>query len=115
ECRIALRRKTQPLINQTTAVILAGGESSRMGYTPKISLMLGDYSFGEQILYSLQCFDEVFLSLRESTPQKPLPLPVLTDIIPDIGAIGGIYTSLSLCKTPFVFVEWKYKFTFKAY
>ena len=42
-----------------TAVLLAGGKSSRMGYHPKQQLMLDGESFQTRILKQLQGFGEI--------------------------------------------------------
>ena len=45
-----------------TAVLLAGGKSSRMGYHPKQQLMLDGESFQTRILKQLQGFGEIAIS-----------------------------------------------------
>ena len=48
-----------------TAVLLAGGKSSRMGYHPKQQLMLDGESFQTRILKQLQGFGEIAISRRK--------------------------------------------------
>ncbi len=77
-----------------TAVILAGGKSSRMG-TNKAFLKLEGKTFIElQIELLRKMFDEIFISANISLEYECLNLPIYQDIYPDKGPLGGIYTSL---------------------
>ncbi len=76
------------------AAILVGGKSSRMG-TNKAFLQLKGKTFIElQIELLRGMFDEVIISVNTPLEYEYLKLPVFTDIYPDKGPLGGIYTSL---------------------
>ncbi len=77
-----------------TAVILAGGKSSRMG-SNKAFLKLKDKTFIErQIELLREIFDEILISANTPSEYEYLNLPVFKDIYPEKGPLGGIYTSL---------------------
>ena len=77
-----------------TAVILAGGKSSRMG-TNKAFLKLEGKTFIElQIALLREMFNEIFISANISLEYECLNLPICQDIYPGKGPLGGIYTSL---------------------
>ncbi|MGR3311701.1 MAG: molybdenum cofactor guanylyltransferase, partial [Candidatus Brocadiales bacterium] len=79
-----------------TAIILAGGKNVRMGGRNKAFLKIGDKSFIEHQIERLQrVFDEVIISARTPEAYSHLNLPIATDIIPDKGPMGGIYSGLT--------------------
>ena len=77
-----------------TGVILAGGKSRRMGQN-KALLQLGDDSL---IAHVIRCMrnatDELLLITNNHAEYAHLGLPMHSDMIPDAGALGGIYTGL---------------------
>ncbi len=98
-----------------TAVILAGGKSSRMG-SNKAFLKLKDKTFIElQIELLRKMFDEIIISANTQSEYEYLNLPVFKDIYPGKGPLAGIYTSLInsssfytfmlACDMPFVDLE----------
>jgi len=96
--------------SQVTGVILAGGKSKRMGLD-KATLKIGNrflMDFPLKILSNI--FSEILIV---TSPSQLLTLKSLfasrkvtfvSDLIPDHGALGGIYTALNYSKTPYVFV-----------
>ncbi len=77
-----------------TAVILAGGKSSRMG-SNKAFLKLNGKTFIElQIELLRKMFDEIIISANSPSEYEYLNLPILKDLYPDKGPLAGIYTSL---------------------
>lgn len=99
-----------------TAIILAGGKNVRMGGRNKAFLKIGNKSFIELQIERLQrVFNEVIISARTPEAYSHLNLPIVTDIIPDKGPLGGIYSGLTkaasffpfviACDMPFVNVE----------
>lgn len=78
-----------------TGVILAGGKSRRMGQN-KALLPLGEASLIEHVIRRMRCVtDELLLITNAPTEYTHLGLPMYTDMIPDAGALGGIYTGLT--------------------
>lgn len=82
--------KTLPV----TGVILAGGKSRRMGQN-KALLQLGDDPLIEHVIRCMHLVtDELLLITNTSTEYAHLGLPMHSDIVPNAGALGGIYTGL---------------------
>ena len=82
----------------TTGVMLAGGNSRRMGQN-KALMHLSDETVIAGVLRQVRTVTEDLL-LITNTPKlyTHLGLPMHTDLIPNTGALGGIYTGLS-CAT----------------
>jgi molybdopterin-guanine dinucleotide biosynthesis protein A len=88
-----------------SAVILAGGESRRMGRDkawiesdgqPLIALALDKI---RQLGVA-----EVFISGRADVDYSALKIPVLFDAKPGCGPLGGIEQALQVCATPLLLV-----------
>jgi len=77
-----------------TAVILAGGKSSRMGSNKAFLKLKGSTFVERQIELLREIFDEIFVSANTPSEYEHLNLPVFQDIYPEKGPLGGIYTSL---------------------
>ena len=75
------------------AVILAGGKSSRMG-SPKSCLRLNGVRFLDQLAYELRGFQELTVSVDDITKHPGITYPVICDLVPDCGPVGGLYTAL---------------------
>jgi molybdopterin-guanine dinucleotide biosynthesis protein MobB len=76
-----------------SAVILAGGESSRMG-EDKALLRLGNETFLERISAQLSAFGEVLLSVDNAARYPESTLKTVEDRFARIGPMGGIYSAL---------------------
>ena len=77
-----------------TGVILAGGKSRRMGAN-KALMQLGEDSLIGHIIRRMHLVtDELLLITNSPTEYVHLDLPMYADIIPNTGALGGIYTGL---------------------
>ena len=84
-------RKSVPV----TGVILAGGKSRRMGQN-KALLPLGEALLIEHVIRRMRrVTDELLLITNAPTEYTHLGLPMYRDMIPDAGALGGIYTGLT--------------------
>lgn len=82
--------KTLPV----TGVILAGGKSRRMGQN-KALLQLGDDTLIAHVVRRMRlATDELLLITNNHAEYGHLDLPRHSDMIPDTGALGGIYTGL---------------------
>ena len=80
------------------AVILAGGESRRMG-RDKAGLRIGDESFVERIARELDGFREKYVSVGSGTAVRiPSGWEPLRDRFPGCGPMGGIHAALSSCR-----------------
>lgn len=84
------------------AVILAGGKSCRMG-SDKAALRFGGQSFLERAISALEGFDEIILSTNNRAPYDAYGLPVVNDIYPGCGPIGGLHAALSACSSDALF------------
>ncbi len=79
-----------------TLAIMAGGKSSRMGTDKSFVTMLGK-SLIEHLLDRLADLgeDERILITNRPDDYAALGLPMFTDVLPDKGSLGGIYTAIT--------------------
>lgn len=99
-----------------TGVIQAGGRSVRMGGRPKALLELGGRRIIDRVVEVMQAVTDDLL-LVTNTPEiyESLGLPMVPDVFPDHGSLGGIYTGLKAatgdaafnvaCDMPFLLPE----------
>jgi molybdopterin-guanine dinucleotide biosynthesis protein A len=87
-----------------TVVINAGGKSSRMG-TDKALVEIGGRTMIEQIVDQTRGLgaDTVVVT---NTPERYafLGLPTVADLLPDKGALGGLYTAVHAATQPYAVV-----------
>lgn len=90
--------------NVFTVVVQAGGESRRMGQDKALVLFRGQPLILRvlQRLESLQA--EVLVNTNHPQEYAFLNVPLITDIFPRRGALGGLYTALSYARYPEVAV-----------
>ncbi len=87
-----------------TAVILAGGQSSRMGFDKQL-LYKGSQSIMKRICISLQTrFDDIIIVSNTPELYQCNGLRVISDIMPGMGPLGGIHAGLSHASSEAVFV-----------
>ncbi len=78
-----------------TGVILAGGQSRRMGQN-KALMRLGDEPLIAHVIRQMKSVtDELLLITNERDLYTALKLPMYADIVPDMGALGGLHTGLT--------------------
>lgn len=79
-----------------SAAILAGGQSRRMG-TDKSLLVVGGVPLLQRVIDRVTPL-ELPLTLITNTPERhaPFGVPMAADLRPNTGALGGIYTALTL-------------------
>ena len=78
-----------------TGVILAGGRSRRMGEN-KALMRLGDEPLIAHVIRQMESVtDELLLITNEPNLYTTLKLPMYADILPDMGALGGLHTGLT--------------------
>ncbi|GAB4502623.1 MAG: molybdenum cofactor guanylyltransferase [Anaerolineales bacterium] len=83
-------------------VIQAGGKSSRMG-RDKALLPFGGQTLIERVIARLAPLaDEILVTTNRPADYEFLGLPLFADILPERGALGGLYTALKSARSPLV-------------
>jgi molybdopterin-guanine dinucleotide biosynthesis protein A len=77
-----------------TISIQAGGKSSRMGQDKALLPFLGQPLIQRVMQRLSSIADEILVTSNNPVDYKFLNIPIFTDIIPDAGALGGLYTAL---------------------
>jgi molybdopterin-guanine dinucleotide biosynthesis protein A len=86
---------------QVTGVILAGGQSRRMGQD-KAFLPFGKGLLIERVIEVVQQVTaDVILITNTPERYQRFGLPMFSDVIAEAGSLGGIYTGLVSAKTPY--------------
>lgn len=89
------------MIADCTAIILAGGESCRMGQD-KANLLLGERTLLQSVIATMQpLFTEVIISVRQPRPEIALPQVCDSPLHP--GPLAGLVAGLERVTTPWVF------------
>lgn len=92
------------MISDVTGVLLAGGKSRRMGEDKRFILV------GQRTLLERSCavlcevFEQVCVVIAQDSSLLRAEVPVIRDLIPDCGSLGGLYTGLRLAKTQHIFL-----------
>ena len=87
-----------------TGVLLAGGNSRRMG-EDKRYLVVGEQTLLERGLAVLRSiFQEVLVVIAQDSLPLMVAARVVRDLVPDCGSLGGLYTGLTQATTPYIFV-----------
>ncbi len=90
------------MIEDCTAIILAGGESSRMGHD-KAMLPFGGQTLLQRVIATVQpIFPYTLLSVRE--PRAGIRLQQVCDTQADAGPLAGLVSALEKVSTPWAFV-----------
>lgn len=80
---------------KVTGVIQAGGKSLRMGGAPKALMTLGGRRIIERVLAALApAVEDVLIVTNAPALYAFLGLPMVSDVLPEHGSLGGIYTGL---------------------
>lgn len=80
---------------RVTGVIQAGGKSTRMGGQPKALMELGGRRIIERVMTALEAaVDDVLVVTNTPELYAFLGVPMVPDIYPDHGSLGGIYSGL---------------------
>jgi molybdopterin-guanine dinucleotide biosynthesis protein A len=81
---------------RVTGVVQAGGKSTRMGGEPKALMRLGDRSIIERAIAVVrEVVDDVLLVTNTPDLYRFLGLPMVPDVFPEGGSLGGIYSGLA--------------------
>jgi len=84
-----------------TAAILAGGRARRLGGRAKGTLHVGDRPILERQLEVLRPLaSEVLLVANDPAAYGGFGVPVVPDLIPGAGPLGGLYTAISAARHP---------------
>jgi molybdenum cofactor guanylyltransferase len=101
---------------KVTGVIQAGGKSTRMAGQPKALMEVGGRRIIDRVVEVVRAVTDDLL-LVTNTPElyAPLALPMVPDVFPDHGSLGGIYSGLKAasgavaftvaCDMPFLMPE----------
>ncbi len=91
-------------IKHLTGVILAGGKSTRFGFDKAQAIYEGTSFLDRTLKKMTSIFKEV--CIITNTPEKYCfySIPILTDLAPFRGPLGGILTALHSVKTEGIFV-----------
>ena len=87
-----------------SVVIQAGGESRRMGRDKALIPFLGRPLIERVIARVSYLADEILVTTNRPQDYQFLSLPLFRDVIPDRGALGGLYTALHAASQPLVAV-----------
>lgn len=89
------------MIEDCTALVMAGGDSQRMG-CDKTQLLLGDRTLLQRVIAIVQpIFPQVLVSVRQHRPE--IGLPQVCDEYPCAGPLAGLCAGLAQAGTPWIF------------
>ncbi len=86
------------------AVILAGGKNRRMHGEKKAFFRYGGTTFLDRVKESLKDLETIYISVDTPEPYEGADLPVIADIYPGTGPLGGICSALETCREDALFV-----------
>lgn len=89
--------------NSISAYVLCDGKSSRMG-TDKGLIEFQGESFLSWILKAIPLKTECVFIVTEKEEYLQFAFPLVPDLVPDKGPVGGIYTALSHANTEWVMI-----------
>ncbi len=84
--------------------ILAGGQSRRMGRNKALISVAGKTILAHVVDELAPLSDDLFLVTNTPETYRTFNLPMVGDIIPNMAALGGIFTAISHAKHDWVFV-----------
>ena len=87
-----------------SVVIQAGGESRRMGQDKGLLLLLGQPLIARVMARVASLADEVLVTTNHPEAYRFLGVPLFEDVYPGTGALGGLYTALTVARHPLVAV-----------
>jgi molybdenum cofactor guanylyltransferase len=87
-----------------TGVIQAGGKSTRMGGRPKALMELGGRRIIDRVVDVMRAVtDDLLIVTNTSEAYASLGLPMVGDVFPDHGSLGGIYSGLRAASRDSIF------------
>jgi molybdopterin-guanine dinucleotide biosynthesis protein A len=87
-----------------TVCIQAGGQSSRMGEDKALKTFLGRPLIQRVVERLSPVADEMIVTTNRPDDYAFLKLPLISDLKPDRGALGGLYTAIASASNPIVAV-----------
>lgn len=87
-----------------SVVVLAGGKSSRMGTDKAFVPILGRPLIEEVLARITGLGAETLIVTNRPEAYRTLGLPLVADILPAQGALGGIYTAIHAAHSPYTLV-----------
>jgi molybdenum cofactor guanylyltransferase len=91
------------VISDVTGVLLAGGKSQRMGQDKRFLAIGEETLFTRSLAVLRSVFPRVLVVIAQDSPPLESDAPVLRDLIPHCGSLGGLYTGLKQAETEWVF------------
>ena len=91
------------LIADVTGVLLAGGKSRRMGQDKRLLSVGAETLYTRSLSVLRAIFERVVVVVAQDSPLVASDAPVLRDVIPHCGSLGGLYTGLKEARTQWVF------------
>ena len=89
------------MIEDCTAIIMAGGQSQRMG-SDKATLVLGEQTLLQRVTAIVQpLFAQVMVSVRQ--PRSDISLPQICDALDNAGPLAGLSAGLAQAGTHWIF------------
>src|SRR5438477_5645141 len=82
------------MIADLTVAVLAGGRSSRMGTDKSFVRVLGRPLIEHILAQAEGLGDETLIVTNQPQDYAYLGLPLFGDVLPDKGALGGLYSAL---------------------
>jgi molybdopterin-guanine dinucleotide biosynthesis protein A len=87
-----------------TGVILAGGKSNRMGQN-KALMSLGGKRLVDRVVEVMRSvFDDLLMVTNTPGVYADLDLPMVRDVWPEKGSLGGVYSAIYHVATPYCLV-----------
>ena len=90
-------------MSNVTIAINAGGKSTRMG-SDKAFLEVGGRPMIERIIEQTNGLGEQIIITNTPERYAHLGLPTFSDVLPDKGALGGLYTAIHAAAQPYALV-----------
>lgn len=97
-------RPATRMVENVSAVLIAGGKSRRMGQDKRFLELGGGSIFQRSLGLLTQTFRETIVVLAEPVDSlQVLGCKVVYDLIPNAGSLGGLYTGLMASSQPRIF------------
>jgi molybdopterin-guanine dinucleotide biosynthesis protein A len=87
-----------------TGVVLAGGKSSRMGQNKALMTLGGKRLVDRVAAVMRNVFDTLLMVTNTPEVYADLGVPMVQDVWPDKGSLGGIYSAIHHVNTPYCLV-----------
>ena len=82
-----------------TAAIIAGGDARRFGGRDKGALAIGEARIiDREIAVLREVADHLVIVANDPDRYRSLGLPIVQDLVPGAGALGGIYTAITVAR-----------------